>query len=54
MEPVLTIDEYGTKERKLNGELHNEKGPAIIDLTAGTKKWYINGKQHREDGPAVE
>ena len=42
----------GTKRWFLNGELHNEHGPATI-YPDETKYWYLNGKRHREDGPAV-
>jgi hypothetical protein len=38
------------KEWRINGKLHREDGPAIID--SDCKEWYINGKKHREDGPA--
>ena len=37
----------------LNGKIHNEHGPAIIE-PSGNKWWVINGKTHRTDGPAVE
>ena len=53
IEPVLQIDEFGTKRWYLNGKRHREDGPAI-EKTNGTKKWYLNGKLHREDGPAIE
>lgn len=53
IEPVLQIDEFGTKRWYLNGKRHREGGPAI-EKTNGTKKWYLNGKLHREDGPAIE
>ena len=34
----------------LNGKLHREDGPAIIE--GNRQAWYLNGKLHREDGPA--
>jgi hypothetical protein len=37
----------------LNGQLHREDGPAIIN-TNGDKLWYLNDLLHREDGPAIE
>ena len=43
----------GEKHWYLNGERHNEHGPAI-EYANGTKYWYLNGKLHRVDGPAVE
>ena len=53
MKPTMTIDEYGTKEWKLNGVYHRDDGPAVEEKN-GTKAWLINGIYHREDGPAVE
>jgi hypothetical protein len=49
------LREYGsgTKKWYLNGKLHREDGPALVDVN-GSKWWYINGNRHREDGPAVE
>jgi hypothetical protein len=38
----------------LNGKLHREDGPAVIEHTSGTKWWYLKGKLHRKDGPAIE
>ena len=52
-EPIMEIDEDGTKRWLLNGLLHREDGPAI-ELASGSKSWYINGELHREDGPAIE
>jgi hypothetical protein len=37
---------------KVDGNLHNEKGPAIID-NWGNVKWCVNGLAHRLDGPAL-
>lgn len=47
------IDTNESKEWWLNGELHQEDGPAV-EYTNGSKLWYLHGKLHREDGPAVE
>ena len=49
---ISNILENGTKEWRLNGELHNENGPAII-RSDGSKYWYINGKLHNKNGPAI-
>ena len=51
--PEYKIDEFGSKEWRLNGNLHREDGPAL-EWASGSKSWYLNGKRHREDGPAVE
>lgn len=40
-------------EKKVNGKLHCEDGPAI-EWTNGGKSWWVNDKKHRLDGPAVE
>lgn len=37
----------------LNGELHNEDGPAL-EYLKGDRLWYNKGLLHREDGPAIE
>jgi hypothetical protein len=41
----------------VNGELHNENGPAFIEYYENGKiqsqRWYINGKYHNENGPAI-
>jgi len=42
-EPIMEIDEYGSKRWYLNGLKHREDGPAVEYLT-GTKVWYLNGK----------
>lgn len=52
-EPTMTVDADGTKEWKLNGELHRTDGPAY-EWDDGTKVWYVHGKAHRTDGPAIE
>jgi hypothetical protein len=51
--PECKIDEFGSKEWRLNGKYHREDGPAV-EYPGGTKQWWLNGKYHREDGPAVE
>jgi hypothetical protein len=50
---TVTVDDYGTREWYVNGELHREDGPAVEEFN-GTKCWYINGNRHRIDGPAIE
>ena len=35
-----------------DGVLHNEKGPAYINIE-GEMRWYINGELHRINKPAV-
>jgi hypothetical protein len=52
-EPILEIDEYGSKRWKLHGKLHRVDGPAV-ERANGDKRWYLNGKRHRVDGPAIE
>ena len=42
---------FGTTCYYLNGELHREDGPAIIEED-DTLIYYLNGELHREDGPA--
>jgi len=49
---TVIVQSNGTQEWFLNGKLHREDGPAIIDPD-GTRLWCRNGKTHREDGPAV-
>ncbi len=39
-----------SKEYRINGKLHREKGPAI-ESKYGTS-WYNNNKLHRKNGPA--
>ncbi len=41
---------YETK--RVNGLLHNDDGPAVVQLD-GTQIWYQHGVKHRLDGPAV-
>lgn len=50
--PVKSIDEHGAIIYTLDGQLHREDGPALIEPD-GTRVWFQNGKQHREDGPAL-
>jgi hypothetical protein len=52
-QPMMTIDEAGTKCWKLNDQLHREDGPAL-EYINGAKWWYRHGDLHREDGPAIE
>jgi hypothetical protein len=44
---------HGFEYRNLQGELHNDNGPAVV-FDSGRKTWFFNGKRHREDGPARE
>ena len=50
-EDFIEIEEFFSKEWKLNGKYHRDNGPAII-WKSGTRHWYINGKLHRERDPA--
>jgi (2Fe-2S) ferredoxin len=52
MKPVCTTYHDGRQCWYMNGKLHREDGPAVID-PYGTQVWLLNGKRHREDGPAV-
>ena len=47
-EPVVEIDEYGTKSWYLKGKLHREDGPAI-EYADGDKSWYLNDKEVTEE-----
>jgi hypothetical protein len=51
--PVCETTEYGAKEWRLNGNLHREDGPAVINKD-GSKHWFLNGRKHRVGGPASE
>ena len=51
-QPVMTVDERGIKEWKLNGKRHRLDGPAVE--WPGGRYWYQNGELHRLDGPAKE
>lgn len=42
-----------TERHYLNGKLHREDGPAVINSN-GTKEWFVHGVRHRTDGPAVK
>ena len=53
LEPIMTIDQSGSKTWYRNGQLHREDGPAV-ERADGSKSWYLNDKLHREDGPAME
>jgi hypothetical protein len=48
-----TIGWDGSIFYKVNGQFHNEHGPAI-EYPDGRKFWYIDGQFHRLDGPAIE
>ncbi len=50
--PILEINDRGVACWTLNGEFHNESGPAIV-CHNGTKKWYQNGVPHNTKGPSV-
>ena len=52
-QPVMEVDQNGSKVWYLNGNLHRTDGPAMV-YADGTKSWYINGVKHRTDGPAFE
>jgi hypothetical protein len=52
-QPILEIDNFGTKRWFLNYKLHREDGPAVI-YPDGFQQWYQYGKLHRVDGPAIE
>ena len=46
----MTINAYGTKEWRLNGQLHRTDGPAI-EWANGTKVWYLHGIRYDPAGP---
>lgn len=48
----VTVNSAGTIIWYINGKLHREDGPAIVD-DYGNERWFLNDKLHREDGPAV-
>ncbi len=52
-EPVLTEHADGTREWRLNDQLHRTDGPAY-EWADGSRSWWINGQLHRIDGPAME
>ena len=51
-QPAYYNSKTGLTKWYLNGQLHREDGPAIIDKD-GNQYWYLNGKKHRINGPAV-
>lgn len=44
---------YGDMRHYVDGNIHNDNGPAIIWVD-GSKFWCKNDKLHRQDGPAIE
>jgi len=52
-QPTLKTFANGSKEWRLNGQLHREDGPAR-ELFNGTKFWFQNDQLHHLDGPAIE
>jgi hypothetical protein len=52
-QPKNKVLPNGTKEWRLNGNLHRTDGPAI-ERADGSKMWCLNGNLHRTDGPAYE
>lgn len=51
--PVMMVNSAGTKEWRLNGQVHRTDGPAI-EYANGDKIWYRKTLLHREHGPAIE
>lgn len=51
IQPIKSVDVFGRVTYTVNGKLHREDGPAVVDL--GISAYYRNGLLHREDGPAV-
>ena len=47
-----TTDFAGRLRWYLNGQLHREDGPAVVNPD-GHQAWYLYGFLHRNDGPAV-
>lgn len=43
MKPTLSIEKNGTKLWELNGEIHNEDGPAV-EYPSGKKEYYLNDR----------
>jgi hypothetical protein len=41
----------GSREWRVNGQLHRKGGPAYIGAD-GTQQWWIKGIPHRDNGPA--
>ena len=52
MKPECKISSDGTQRWYLNGVLHREGGPAVIE-PEGSQSYWLNGLRHREDGPAI-
>lgn len=50
-EPTRTVDEDGTQDWWVNGQLHRLDGPARI-YANGDQEWCVAGQLHRLDGPA--
>ena len=48
IEYIVKVLPSGTKEWRVNGELHREDGPAV-DWFDGAKQWWINGEQVTEE-----
>lgn len=48
MDPKMTVDYYGSKIWKLNGDLHRTDGPAV-ERNDGYKEYWIQGKQYTEE-----
>ena len=51
IEYQVRVYDNGKQEWFLNGKLHREDGPAIVD--GNIQEWWLNGNRHREDGPAI-
>jgi hypothetical protein len=52
-QPKMQVLPNGTKEWRLNGNLHRTDGPAF-EGADGSRDWRLNGELHRTDGPAIE
>ena len=48
MTSIMTTNENGDREWRVDGELHREGDLPAVERTNGDKFWYINGKFHRE------
>lgn len=49
---VCRIFERSETQHYLNGRLHRENGPAVIN-DDGSTAWMWKGMLHRDDGPAI-
>jgi len=49
---VVSVDVFGKETHKLDGQLHNANGPAVLHQS-GAEEWYIDGKRSRVGGPAI-